>query len=77
MRSLIVGLLALLTDSPVFCDRQTWTSERTSGNVYSLSLRWSSEVTGQVFFFVSASVFPLNCTTCSILRDVLREMVNK
>jgi len=29
------------------------------------------------FFFVSASVFPLNCTTCSILRDVLREMVNK
>ena len=51
MRSLIASFLALLTDSPVFCDRQTWTSERTAGNVYSLSLRWSSEVTGEGFFF--------------------------
>lgn len=44
VRSLSVCLLAFLIDSPVFRDRQTWTSEGTAGNVYGLSLRWSFKV---------------------------------
>ena len=57
-------------DSPVFRDRQTWTFERTTGHVYSLSLRWSSEVTGKRFFSYFRFCFPFYMT-------FLREMVNK
>ena len=54
----IVRLLAFLTDSPIFRDRQTWTSEGTAGNVHGLSVRWSSQVPGGMFF-ISHSCFPL------------------